>query len=65
MTILKIGDKAPEFNALDENEKSISLTNFYGKKVILYFLRYKFHNMCGSPGNGMINFPENPASRNS
>ncbi|MAZ30980.1 MAG: thioredoxin-dependent thiol peroxidase [Flavobacteriales bacterium] len=37
MTTLKQGDKAPEFNALDEYEQSVSLTDFLGKKVILYF----------------------------
>jgi len=34
---LKIGDKAPEFEGVDENGKTISLTNFKGKNVILYF----------------------------
>jgi peroxiredoxin Q/BCP len=37
MTTLKQGDKAPEFIALDEYKKSVSLTDFLGKKVILYF----------------------------
>tara|TARA_B100001093_G_scaffold41508_2_gene35303 strand:- start:2147 stop:2605 length:459 start_codon:yes stop_codon:yes gene_type:complete len=37
MKTLKVGDKAPEFIALDEYEKSVSLTDFLGKKVILYF----------------------------
>ena len=37
MTSLKVGDKAPNFVALDESSQSISLTDFLGKKVILYF----------------------------
>jgi len=37
MTNLVIGDKAPQFKGLDENGNSISLTDFKGKKVILYF----------------------------
>lgn len=37
MTSLNVGDKAPEFVALDEFGQSISLTDFLGKKVILYF----------------------------
>jgi thioredoxin-dependent peroxiredoxin len=37
MTSLKVGDKAPVFNAINENEQSISLSNFTGRKVILYF----------------------------
>ena len=34
---LKIGDKAPDFKGVDENGKDILLTDFKGKKVILYF----------------------------
>ncbi|MFK8101804.1 MAG: thioredoxin-dependent thiol peroxidase [Saprospiraceae bacterium] len=37
MTTLKIGDKAPDFTALDENGESISLKDYKGKKLILFF----------------------------
>ena len=37
MTSLNIGDKAPDFVALNEFGQSISLSDFLGKKVILYF----------------------------
>ena len=37
MKSLNVGDKAPNFVALDEFSQSISLTDFLGKKVILYF----------------------------
>jgi len=37
MTFLKEGDKAPEFSALNEKEQVVSLSDFSGKKVILYF----------------------------
>jgi len=37
MTSLQIGDKAPDFNALNENGELISLANYVGKKLILYF----------------------------
>lgn len=33
----KAGEKAPEFTARDQNGKEISLSDFRGKKVILYF----------------------------
>ena len=36
-TTLKVGDKAPEFTAKDQDGKDISLSSFRGKKVILYF----------------------------
>lgn len=34
---LKIGDKAPEFSAKDQNGNTLSLSDFAGKKVVLYF----------------------------
>lgn len=34
---LKIGHKAPAFTSTDQNGKSISLSDFAGKKVVLYF----------------------------
>lgn len=37
MTNLKEGDKAPDFKAPDENGNIISLSDFAGKKLILYF----------------------------
>lgn len=37
MSELKEGSKAPTFEGVDQNGKSISLTDFKGKKVILYF----------------------------
>lgn len=35
--MLKIGDKAPDFTLLDKDGKTISLSDFLGKKVVLYF----------------------------
>ncbi|MEO8172093.1 MAG: thioredoxin-dependent thiol peroxidase [Sediminibacterium sp.] len=37
MAVLKEGSKAPVFKALDQNGKPISLADFKGKKVVLYF----------------------------
>ncbi|MCS5662819.1 MAG: thioredoxin-dependent thiol peroxidase [Flavobacteriales bacterium] len=37
MAFLKEGDKAPKFSALNEKEQEVSLSDFSGKKVILYF----------------------------
>jgi peroxiredoxin Q/BCP len=34
---LKVGDKAPEFSALTQEGRQISLTDFKGQPVILYF----------------------------
>ncbi|HLW39714.1 MAG TPA: thioredoxin-dependent thiol peroxidase [Brumimicrobium sp.] len=37
MTNLKQGDAAPNFTAKDENGNTVSLSDFKGKKVVLYF----------------------------
>jgi len=37
MTKLKIGDKAPDFVGVDQNGNSISLADFKGSNLILYF----------------------------
>jgi len=37
MLHLKIGDKAPAINSVDQNGDAITLEEFKGKKVILYF----------------------------
>lgn len=37
MTTLKIGDKAPEFEAKDQSDKIIKLSDYKGKKLVLFF----------------------------
>ena len=37
MTHLKEGDKAPAFTGKDQNGKKLSLSEYKGKKVVLYF----------------------------
>ena len=37
MTVLAQGDKAPSFISKDQNGNTISLAQFKGKKVVLYF----------------------------
>ena len=46
MTQLNIGDKAPEFSAKDQNRKTVSLKDFKGKKVVLYFYPKDFTPGC-------------------
>ena len=35
--MLKIGDKAPDFLGLDENGKEIRVSDFKGRKLVVYF----------------------------
>ena len=37
MTHLKPGDKAPDFSGVDDNGKPLSLRDFKGRKLVLYF----------------------------
>lgn len=37
MSTLKEGDKAPAFSAKDQNGNTVTLNQFKGKKVVLYF----------------------------
>lgn len=43
--MLEAGTKAPDFTLLDKNNKEVSLSDFKGKKVILYF--YSKDNTAG------------------
>jgi len=43
--IIKEGNKAPDFTAKDQNGNNVSLSEFKGKKVILYF--YPKDNTAG------------------
>jgi peroxiredoxin Q/BCP len=37
LPFLKPGDKAPAFSLLDQNGKKVSLADFKGSKLLLYF----------------------------
>jgi peroxiredoxin Q/BCP len=37
MTTLKVGDKAPNFSAIDEQGNTVSLLDFKGKKLVIFF----------------------------
>ena len=37
MTTLQIGDKAPDFQSINQDENPVSLSNFEGKKLVLFF----------------------------
>ena len=35
--MLKIGDKAPDFTLMDKEGREVSLSNYLGKRIVLYF----------------------------
>jgi peroxiredoxin Q/BCP len=46
MTSLKIGDVAPDFTGIDQANQPIKLSDFKGKKVILYFYPKDMTEVC-------------------
>lgn len=37
MNLLKVGEQAPDFTLLDQNEQPVSLSQFRGQRVLVYF----------------------------
>lgn len=37
MDMLKVGDKAPNFESIDQHEKTVKLSDFAGKKLVVFF----------------------------
>jgi len=35
--MLKVGDPAPDFDVVDHNQKRVKLSDYRGKKVLLWF----------------------------
>ena len=56
MTHLSEGDKAPVFSGKDQDGNKVSLSDFKGKKVILYF--YPLASSLTSPCHDLINSDE-------
>lgn len=59
MQALKVGDKAPDFTAKNQNGDNISLKDYKGKKVILYFYPKDLTPGCTTES---CNFRDNYAS---
>ncbi|WGE68044.1 thioredoxin-dependent thiol peroxidase [Actinobacillus equuli subsp. haemolyticus] len=53
MNTLKAGDKAPQFTLLDQHEQPISLSQFAGKKVLVYFYPKALTPGCATQACGL------------
>lgn len=53
MNTLQAGDKAPEFTLLDQTESEVSLTQFSGKKVLVYFYPKAMTPGCNVQAQGL------------
>ena len=45
MATLNVGDKAPNFNLLDQDRNKVKLADFKGKKLLVFFYSILEHNM--------------------
>jgi peroxiredoxin Q/BCP len=53
MAKLNVGDKAPSFSLLDQDGKKVSLSDFKGKKLLLYFYPKADTPGCTKQGCGI------------
>ena len=54
--MLNIGDKAPNFTLKDKDGKEVSLSDFLGKKVVLYFYPKDSTPGCTKQACGFTNY---------
>jgi peroxiredoxin Q/BCP len=53
MNTLQAGDKAPQFTLLDQSENDITLSQFEGKKVLVYFYPKAMTPGCNIQAQGL------------
>jgi len=53
MNTLQAGDKAPQFSLLDQEENTITLSQFEGKKVLVYFYPKAMTPGCNIQAQGL------------
>ena len=64
MKTLQAGDKAPEFSLLNQSNETISLSNYSGKKVLLYFYPKAMTPGCTVQAQGLRDIKQQLADRN-
>ena len=58
---MNVGDKAPEILGLNEKGEEIRLSNYKGKKIVLYF--YPKDSTSGWHGHGHAGLRHRPCGR--
>jgi peroxiredoxin Q/BCP len=46
MALLSPGDKAPDFSLVDQNDKTVKLSDFRGRKLLVYFYPKAMTSSC-------------------
>lgn len=60
---LNVGDKAPDFEAIDTNGDTINLSNYKGQKVLIAFFRYAGCPVCNYRVHDLIENYDNIQSK--
>lgn len=64
MKTLQAGDKAPQFSLQNQNDETVSLTDFMGKKVLIYFYPKAMTPGCTVQAQGLRDVKDELAKKN-
>ena len=64
MKTLQAGDKAPQFSLQNQNDETVSLTDFAGKKVLVYFYPKAMTPGCTVQAQGLRDVKDELAKKN-
>jgi len=64
MKTLQAGDKAPQFSLQNQNDESVSLADFAGKKVLVYFYPKAMTPGCTVQAQGLRDVNDELAAKN-
>lgn len=64
MKTLQAGDKAPQFSLQNQNDESVSLTDYAGKKVLVYFYPKAMTPGCTTQAQGLRDVNDELTAKN-
>ena len=64
MKTLQAGDKAPQFSLQNQNDETVSLTDYAGKKVLVYFYPKAMTPGCTTQAQGLRGVNEELTAKN-
>lgn len=64
MKTLQAGDKAPQFSLQNQNDETVSLTDYAGKKVLVYFYPKAMTPGCTTQAQGLRDVNEELTAKN-
>ncbi|AXT40186.1 thioredoxin-dependent thiol peroxidase [Alteromonas sp. BL110] len=64
MKTLQAGDKAPQFSLQNQNDETVSLTDYAGKKVLVYFYPKAMTPGCTTQAQGLRDVNDELTAKN-